>query len=224
LLNGGEEEDCEKTVAAVMGMDADANMIRKAERQHADLPVQFFRGDVRNFTLQEPVDLVFSNAALHWIPVADVDGAVQCMARALKPGGRFVVEFGGRGNVQKIVEACRKVLRENYDTTVPNPWYFPSISEFTSVLERHGIEVVRAEIYDRPTALEEGSAGLRNWIRMFGGASGFLGGLHEKRHEEFLSAVEDTLKPDLWDGEQWTADYRRIRVVGQRVGVKQNLL
>lgn len=101
------------------------------------------------------------------------------------------------------------------------PWYFPSIAEFTSVLEKHGIEVTLAELYDRPTRLEHGEEGMRNWIRMFGdpfvvfAAESVDGDVAFK--EEFVRAVAEKLRPVLFDGEQWTADYRRIRIVGRKL-------
>jgi SAM-dependent methyltransferase len=85
--------------------------------------------------VDEPVDVVFPNAALHWIPPHDVDRAVASMAAVLKPGGRFIVGFGGKGNVDSIVRATLQVL--NFPE-IASPWYFPSIADFTSILERHG--------------------------------------------------------------------------------------
>jgi len=215
----------------VMGMDADAGMVTKAQAQYPDL--HFFQGDVRKFELPAVasfhgdnkdgkdnesedcrVDLLFSNAALHWIPKPDAEDSVRCMVRAMKPGGRFVVEFGGKGNVGKIVQACQDVLRETRGTECPNPWYFPSVSEYTSLLERNGIEVTLAELYDRPTALEDAEHGMSNWIRMFG--CQLLEKLPASEVDAFLRQVEDRLRPQLFDGNQWTADYRRIRMVGQK--------
>ena len=209
----------------VMGMDFDAQMVQQAQAQYPNLT--FWQGNAANFTLPRDssdnkndddddtrVNVIFSNAALHW--VQDAEAAVQCMARALQPGGRFVVEFGGKGNVQHIVRACQDVRAERHGVTCPNPWYFPSIAEYTTLLERHGIQVTRAELYDRPTLLQDGKNGLSNWIRMFG--SQFLQGLESKDEiDEFLSLVSSRLEDKLFNGEQWTADYRRIRIIGKKV-------
>jgi trans-aconitate methyltransferase len=212
------------TSSRVMGIDADAGMIAKAKEQFPN--IHFFQGDVRDFHLplamgsnkeedEEGVDLVFSNAALHWVPRHDIDRAVRCMVTALKPGGRMVVEFGGAGNVNAIVTACQHVLTERYHVTCLHPWYNPTISEFSGLLEKHGMEVTMAELLDRPTVLQDGENGLANWIRMFGGA--FLE--HVKGREErenFVAQVCDLLRPTLYDGKQWVADYRRIRVVSRK--------
>lgn len=198
----------------VMGMDADRNMVQQAQTQYPEL--QFFQGDVRNFTLEEDnrVDLLFSNAALHW--VRDAEAAVRCMAEAMKPGGRLVVELGGKRNVDTIVRTCQNVLRETKLIDQQSPWYFPSLSEYASLLERYGIEVNLAELYDRPTILEDGEDGMSNWILMFG--SHFLEELDsEEETQIFLQKVSDRLRPALYDGTQWIADYRRLRVLGRKL-------
>jgi trans-aconitate methyltransferase len=199
----------------VMGMDPAPAMIAKAQAQFPN--VQFILGDARDFALETgPVDLVFSNAALHWIPATDMDATVACLSRALKPQkGRLVVEFGGTGNVAQIVQACRDEVYARTGTIPPCPWYNPSIAEFGTILERHGIQVTHAELFDRPTALE-GPDGMANWLRMFGGA--FLQALSDNNDhaDDFVAAVTERLRPTLFQNGQWTADYRRIRIVGRK--------
>jgi trans-aconitate 2-methyltransferase len=200
-------------VAAAIGMDADENMIARAREQFSE-DADFFVGDARNFEISEPVDLVFSNAALHWIPPRDADRAVRCISRALRPGGRFVAEFGGKGNVQAIIRAVAQTLGATEEST--NPWYYPSIAEFSTLLERHGIEVTSAVLFDRSTPLQDGPDGMRNWLRMFG--SKFFEGMSPERMDELIESACDKLRPELFDGEQWQADYRRIRVVARKIG------
>lgn len=197
--------------ATVIGMDADPAMVAKAQQQFSN--VKFFVGDVRNFEI-EPVDLIFSNAALHWVPPHDAARAVTCMAKALQSNGQFVVEFGGRGNVQQIVNAVNQVM----DLPCNSPlWYFPSVSEFTSFLVANDIEVTSAVLFDRPTKLEEGKDGMKNWLRMFGNKFWDHKAQHEV--EAILEKVCEILKPSLYDinENQWTADYRRIRVAGRKL-------
>ena len=194
----------------VTGLDADPSMVATASRQFPHLT--FVHADVRDFDLgQETFDVVFSNAALHWIPPCDVDRAVECLSRALRPGGKLMVEFGGRGNVQTIVQA----LEERLDG-VSSPWYFPSIADFTTRLETVGIETTSACLYDRPTPLTDGPEGLKNWLRMFGTV--YWHGLSDGTNvDEIIDDVADRLRPVLWDGKMWNADYRRLRVVGRKL-------
>lgn len=194
----------------VTGLDADLSMVASAERQYPH--VSFVHADVRDFDLgQEAFDVVFSNAALHWVPPSDVDGAIQCMSRALRPGGKFVVEFGGQGNVHTIVQALEERMEG-----VSSPWYFPSIADFTARLERVGIETTMASLYDRPTPLTDGPEGLKNWLRMFGNT--FWKDLPAGTDiDGILDDISDRVRPSLWDGKTWQADYRRLRVIGHKL-------
>jgi hypothetical protein len=90
----------------------------------------------------------------------------------------------------------------------PSPWYFPTIGEYATVLERAGFTVSAAWLFDRPTRLD-GEHGLAAWIRMFG--EHLLHGLGDP--DQYLAAVESALRPALWRDGNWWADYRRIRVV-----------
>jgi trans-aconitate 2-methyltransferase len=190
----------------VEGLDKSAEMIAQARRNFPHL--SFREADAISFTVKEPVDAVFSNATLHW--VREADAAVACIVRCLKPGGRFVAEFGGKGNVQRIVDSILAVLsRRGYECT--NPWYFPSVGEYASLLEGHGLEVSHASLFDRPTSLENPQAGLSEWMRMFG--SPFLAGLPEGQIDEFLYELNEVARNWLFRDGQWFADYRRIRVI-----------
>ena len=197
--------------ARAIGFDADRSMVDRCQSEFSDLT--FFCADAADFDIPDPVDAIFSNAALHWVTRAEA--AVSSMARALKPGGRFVVEFGGKGNVARIVRASNHVLGKAPEE---NPWYFPSISEYSELLERNGIEVLSAHLFDRPTVLEQGPAGMANWLRMFGGI--LLQEVPVERKDQVIEEIVARLKNDddsMYDGENWTADYRRLRIVGRKV-------
>ncbi|MEA5465206.1 class I SAM-dependent methyltransferase [Leptothoe sp. PORK10 BA2] len=191
------------TGATVVGIDADPAMVARAQQQYPQL--SFTVADATNFQVEQSVDGVFSNAVLHW--VKPPEKAVEAIAHALKPGGKFVAEFGGKGNVQKIIGAVETVREQ----TSLNPWYFPSIGEYAQLLERQGMEVTFAVLIDRPTPLNEGDRGLANWLKMFGG--GLLAGLTPDEAETVLRGVETLLRDQLYDGHQWIADYRRLRLV-----------
>lgn len=194
--------------AEVMGIDADATMIQQAQQNYPDLPFEV--ADARNFQVTQRCDAVFSNAVLHWIP--DPEPVIGCIGRSLKPGGRFVAEFGGQGCVQGIINALYEVLREIGQSSPAdlNPWYFPSLGEYATLLEQQGLWVTYAALFDRPTPLMDGAAGLANWLRMF--ANPFLTQLSTQIQTEVIHAVEDRLKPKMYQAGEWIADYRRLRL------------
>jgi trans-aconitate methyltransferase len=194
-------EQIAKTGAAVHGIDADAAMIGKAQQNYPDL--HFAQADARNFQVETPVDAVFSNAVLHW--VKEPDSVIQCIHQALKPRGRFVAEFGGKGNVQSIEQA----LRHAHPSYI-SPWYFPSVAEYATRLEQQGFEVVLATLCDRPTPLEDAGAGLANWLRMF--ANGLLDQLMPDQQTQIIQSVEHQLRHTQYQEGIWSVDYRRLRV------------
>jgi trans-aconitate 2-methyltransferase len=192
--------------AEVLGIDRSAEMIAQARRNHPQLRFQV--ADARDFSFPAPFDAVLSNAVLHWIrPPEQVVG---CVRRALKPGGRFVAEFGGRGNVRAVLAALEEAARRVGCPPFVNSWYFPSVGEYASLLEAGGLEVTFASLFDRPTRLE-GEFGLRHWVEMFAGD--FLKGVAKGQREELFRQIEEEARPALYREGTWFADYRRLRVV-----------
>lgn len=183
--------------ADVTGFDRSEEMIAEARRNFPSL--KFEIGDAANFRVDAPFDAVFSNAALHW--VKDADGAAESVARALRSGGRFVLEMGGKGNNRAVLGAVREIAGP-----VETPWYFPSVGEYTSLLEHHGFEIAFATLFDRPTRVE-GEDGLEDWLLMFGGS---ITGA-----KEILREVEERLRPKMFRDGGWLLDYRRLRVVAK---------
>lgn len=192
--------------AEVVGLDTSEEMIRKAQQSHSDC--EFVHGDARSFSFEKPFDAVFSNAALHWIP--EQDAVLESVASTLAPDGRFVAELGGAGNVAAIVDAVREVAAD-HGYTVSNPWYFPTIGEYTTRLEAHGLETRYATLFDRPTELENGAEGLREWLSMFGDS--LLVPIPEEERSKVIATVEDRLRADHYRDGTWIADYQRLRVV-----------
>lgn len=189
----------------VVGIDTSAEMLEKAR---GNFPaIDFRQADARSFSLGLPFDAVFSNAALHWAPEAEE--VIVCVARALRPGGRFVAEFGGKGNTGRLVDETAKIASAR-GIAVRNPWYFPSIGEYSALLERNGFEVRHATLADRPTKLEDGENGLRRWMEMFGRP--LLAPVPEPQRGDFLSELEARLWSHYYHDGVWTLPYRRLRI------------
>lgn len=193
--------------ATVIGIDADPAMIAEAQQQFPHLTFEV--GDARQFTLPTPVDAIFSNATLHWVddPVA----AIQHMAAVLKPGGRLVAEFGGKGNMAMVLAAIATARDQlGFGPSSASPWYFPAIGEYTSLLEQHGFEVQLARLYDRPTPLD-GEDGLLHWLEMF--ATRFWADLTPQQTAKLLTQVVELARSNLYKQGQWWADYRRLQII-----------
>ncbi len=195
--------------AYVTGIDSSADMIEKAREEYPDL--DFHLLSATDFSFEEPFDAVFSNATLHWI--LDKQFAIDRIYENLKPNGRLVLEMGGKDNVKAIATALKTALgkkgfRGNAERAV---WYFPSLGEYSSLLENRGFRVTYAAHFDRETELKDDQNGIRDWIRMFG--SLYLEGLNEKESNQVLNDAEDLLRPTQFRGNSWWADYKRLRII-----------
>ena len=194
---------------SVVGIDKSPEMITRAKEQFPTC--EFEVADAVNFEFEKAFDAIFSNATLHW--VLDYKEAVKNMYRNLTKGGRLVAEFGGKDNVKAIVDELKSCLIRWGYVRQGNLvlWYFPSIAEYTTVLESHGFTVTFAQWYDRPTELADEDAGITDWLQMFG--KPFFERVHAEDATEIRKEVQENLKSRLFKNGKWYADYKRIRVV-----------
>ena len=187
----------------VVGVDADPDMVRAAQALGIDARLV----DGRHLPFAGDFDAAFSNAALHWMK-DDPDAVIAGVARALRPGGRFVGEMGGHGNVAAITVALLAALaRRSIDGVAGIPWYFPTVAEYRGRLERQGFEVGQIVLLPRPTDLPTGMAA---WLETFAGP--LLAGVAAAERETVRAEAVELLRPVLRDGAgRWTADYVRLR-------------
>jgi len=198
--------------AKVTGMDASPHMIEKAREKYNHIP--FVVGNGEDFHSEETFDAVFSNAALHWMKNAE--NVVQSVHQVLKDEGRFVAEFGGKGNIAIIVKGIKHVLENIHgiDTKSRNPWYFPSIGEYSGLLEENGFEVIYARHYDRPTEFPDGYQGLYHFLDQF--ADSFFYDLSSGEKNTVYKQIVALIEPELFKDGKWIADYRRLQIVAMK--------
>ena len=194
--------------AEILGVDRSEEMISQARKKFPALKFELL--DARELRFDAEFDAVFSNAMLHWIPQAEQ--VVAGVAQALKLGGRFVAEFGGKGNIRKLVEGFHRAFSAlgMQEPDGASPWFYPSIAEYAGLLERHGLEVREASLFERPTVLEEGERGLENWIRVF--RQTLIEKMGEANGQQWIREVERQCRAELFHDGSWELDYRRLRI------------
>lgn len=196
---------------AVRGVDASRAMVELARQAHPDL--RFDVADATDFELEAPVDVVFSNAVLHWIDRDRQPQALACVARALVPGGQFVFECGGFGCCARIHAALTAAFKAR-GLAYEMPFYFPTIGEYAPLLEAAGLRPDVALLFDRPTRLS-GPDGMRDWIHMF--VKRPFEGPDPQLAEAIITEAIETLRPDLHHDGTWYADYVRLRMRARRL-------
>jgi trans-aconitate methyltransferase len=186
----------------VVGVDSSAPLIEAARRLGLDARVI----DGAQLSFDAEFDAVFSNAAIHWMSA--VDDVIAGVWRAIRPGGRFVAEFGGHGCVETIKRALTDALaRRGIDGDALNPWYFPTVEDYSARLARRGFAVSYVALIPRPTPLP---TEINGWLETF--AQSFMAPLAKNDRADFIDEVREALRPKLCDGDgKWFADYVRIR-------------
>jgi trans-aconitate methyltransferase len=199
--DGALSEKIAASGAVVLGIDESAQMVEAAARRG----VTARRLDAYELDYRGEFDAVFSNAALHWMK--DPGRVIAGIARALKPGGRFVAEMGGQGNIAAIMVAMLAVLKyRGLDARSVVP-YYPGVEEYRARLQSGGFLVDYIELFPRPTPLADGMAA---WLDTFG--HHFFRLLPSAERAPARDEVVELLKPLLCDPKgNWTADYVRLR-------------
>jgi trans-aconitate methyltransferase len=197
------------TGARVEGVDASAEMVAGA----CGRGVRAVQGNAEALPHRDGVfDAVFSNAALHW--VRDQNAMMTEVHRVLKPGGRFVAEMGGHGNIAAIrVALIASLARHGLADREDGVNYYPTVEGYTRRLELHGFHVEQIALIPRPTPL--GAGGMSSWLRTF--RKGVLDALPEDVSETVVQETVELLGEALRDEDgNWVADYVRLRFVAAR--------
>lgn len=197
--------------AVVLGVDSSAEMIEKAKQSYPQ--TEFKVADATDLGYDASFSAIFSNAVLHWIKAENQPKMMDAVFMALKPGGRFVAEMGGKGNVGQMISTLRKILLQHgYQKQSKMEYlFFPSVGEYTTMLENAGFKVIYAALFDRETLLQDQAEGVKKWITMF--ASDFFTGVKEAHQTEILQELTEQLQPYYHRDGEWYADYKRLRFI-----------
>ncbi len=195
--------------ATVVGVDSSPDMVAAARARGIDARL----GDGEALAFEGAFDAVFSNAALHWMRRAEavIDG----VWRALVPGGRFVAEFGGAGNIASVADALGRALaRRGVEIDAVWPWFFPTAEAYRALLEARGFAVETIGLHPRPTPLP---GPIEDWLETFAGV--LLAAAPEAERPALKAEVADILRPRLMDADgRWVLDYVRLRLRALRSG------
>ena len=175
----------------VVGVDDSAEMIRFARKTFpatANPNLKFQTADARAFHFAKPFDLLFSNAALHWVD--DHQAFLRCAGAALKPGGRLIVSCGGKGNAHDGFLALRPEMRlarwRQYFRKMPLPYFFYAPEDYEKWLPRCGFKPRHIEL-EAKDATYAGAEAFATWLRTTW--LPYTQRVPENLREEFIAAV-----------------------------------
>jgi len=154
---------------SVLGVDNSQEMIRFANEHFPPDKYQnlsFMQADAGALPFSDEFDVVFSNAALHWI--TDHRPVLAGIARSLRPEGRILIQMGGKGNADQAFEALDSLLKKpawgQYFSGFSFTFGFFDPVEYRTWLIEAGFEPCRVELIpkDMTYATRENFAA---WIR-----------------------------------------------------------
>lgn len=154
---------------SIAGVDSSAEMIRFARETFppGEFPnVEFHQMDARTLKFERPFDVLFSNAALHW--VNDHPAFLEGAAASLKPGGRLIISCGGRGNAQDVFKAFCATLRlkrwRQFFHKLTAPYFFHGPEAYEKWLPHFGFQTKLVRFANKDASFP-GRAGLAAWMR-----------------------------------------------------------
>jgi trans-aconitate methyltransferase len=199
--------EIEAAGADVLGLDSSPELLAVARMKGLSVK----RADAHELDYVQEFDAVFSNAALHWMQEPEL--VVEGVARALRPGGRFVGELGGHGNVASIATALRAVVKvHGGDPAQAVRWYFPTMEEYGALLSSHGFSVREMALVPRSTPLK---GDMQGWLGTF--CRFFFDRFEEPERSNVMEEVLELLKPALCDTQgRWTVNHIRLRFSAER--------
>jgi 2-isopropylmalate synthase len=194
--------EIESSGAKVVAVDLSEDMVEKTKAKGVEAYVM----SAIDLYLKHKFDAVFSNATLHW--VLEPQKALEEIYKVLKKDGRFIAEFGAKGNIKHLIIAMQTVFDNHPEFgTFQSPWYFPSIKDYQVLLEEIGFKVVSIESITRPTKIDD----ITNWLDIF--ANGIVKHLSKEQKVVFKKEVKGLLEHLLYsEKDGWVVDYVRLRL------------
>jgi trans-aconitate 2-methyltransferase len=194
-----------------LGLDISAEMLSRSD-PFAGAGVRFERGDVADFAASGAYDVVFSNAALHWIP--DHPALLRRLTAALKPGGQLAVQVPANHDHLShwVARAVAEELVPRADALPPSAVLAPEA--YATLLDELGYQqqVVRLEVYGHHLESREQVV---EWVAG-STLTPLRARLDDVAWQRFLSRYRQALMPQLSEARPFFYTFKRILLWGRR--------
>ncbi len=175
----------------VLGIDSSESMVAFAHQRFPPIHypnLQFRWGNATHLAYRCEFDLVVSFASLHW--VSDHLAVLSGIKRSLTPGGRMVLQFGGKGNAAMISDVANELTTnsrwKSYFKNFTYPWFFYSVEDYCGFIERTGLSAKRIELVPKDM-VQDGRSALTGWLRTV--FLPYTERLPDALHEDFLGEI-----------------------------------
>jgi trans-aconitate 2-methyltransferase len=197
-----------ETLAATetLGIDNSETMLLKAGSFGGEM-LRFEQGDIEAFVADQPFDLVFSNAALHWVP--DHEQLFARLTRFLSADGQLAVQMPDNDEHASHVVAARVASRFGVESRAA---YVLPVARYAELLHRLGYKQqhVRLQVYGH---LLRSADDVVEWVR---GAllTHYEASMSADQYAQFLAAYRDALRAELGDERPYFYTYKRVLICG----------
>jgi trans-aconitate 2-methyltransferase len=205
----------------VYAVDIDSNMVSHAKKNLQDFEnVMVIQSDLMDVELPRKVDVIFSNAVIHWI--LDHKRLFKHFWDLLLPktdndkGGKILIQCGGYGNLTRVNKLVKQIKESNefkgYFVNWKEPWYFAKPDDTEKLLREIGFNNIHAY--------------LSNEIITFSNSKSYSEFVKTIVMKPFLEYLPDDQTKDRYlklflniaekSGLFWTLDFVRLNILAQK--------
>ena len=200
----------------VYAVDADPNMVQQAKSNLSGCRnVQVMQSSMDKVNLPTELDVIFSNAALHW--VLDQEAVFFHFWKLLKPNGELLIDYGGHGNLERPLSIIFKIMQsEQFKEHFANwkqSWYFPKSDETEGFLQKVGFKEIQVDLSSQiiPFSDRQSFATFVRTVIM----KPFLGNLpNANRKEQFVDAFLSEFEGYGWP---WSLEFMRLTISARKI-------
>jgi trans-aconitate methyltransferase len=200
----------------VFAVDADPNMVHQSKSNLSDYKnVQVIHSSMDKVYLPTEVDVIFSNAALHW--VLDQEGVFLHFWKLLKPNGELLIDYGGHGNLERPLSVIFKIIQsEQFKEHFANwkqSWYFPKPDETERLLQKVGFKEIQVDLSSQIISFSDRQS-FATFVRTVI-MKPFLGYLPDaNRKEQFIDVFLNEFKGQGWS---WSLEFIRLTISARKI-------
>ena len=201
----------------VYAVDADSNMVQEAKSNLSGRRnVQVMQSSMDKVSLPTELDVIFSNAALHW--VLDQEDVFLHFWKLLKPnGGELLIDYGGHGNLERPISVIFKIMQsEQFKEHFANwkqPWYFPKPNETKRLLQKAGFKEIQVSLSSHITSFPDRQS-FMTYLRTVI-MKPFLGILPDAdMKDQFIDAFLSEFEGHGWP---WLLEFMRLTISARKI-------